>query len=76
MAWAKKDSIGYDGYEYLEIDKCADFERKLWFELVECMWKKHRSIYKNHLKYVRNDIVKPSASVSSATPSVLGRCIT
>ena len=23
------------------------------------MWMKHRSVYQDHLKYVRNDIVKP-----------------
>ena len=23
------------------------------------MWRKHRSVYQDHMKYVRNDIVKP-----------------
>ena len=23
------------------------------------MWRKHRSLYQDHMKYVRNDIVKP-----------------
>ena len=43
-AWSKKDSIGYDGHTYLGIDKCADFEREIWFELGKCMWRKHRSL--------------------------------
>ena len=57
--WEKLDTIGYDGNAYLEIDKCVDFERKLWFELVKCMCRKHRSVYQYHMKYFRNDIVKP-----------------
>ena len=39
-------------------DKCVDFERELWFELGKCMWRKHRSVYQDHMKYVHNDIVK------------------
>ena len=39
--------------------KCFNFERELWFELVKCMWRKHQSVYQDHLKYIHNDIVKP-----------------
>ena len=35
-----------------------DFERGFWFELGKCMWRKHRSVYQDHLRYVRNDTVK------------------
>ena len=41
------------------MDKCVDFERGVWFELGECMWIKHRSVYQDHLKYICDDIVKP-----------------
>ena len=55
----KTDTTRYDGYDYLARDKCVNFERELWFELGKCMWNKHPSFYQNHMKYVRNDIVKP-----------------
>ena len=57
--WEKSDTIRYDGHAYLAINNCVDFERELWFELVKCMWRKHRSVYQYHMKYVRNDTVKP-----------------
>ena len=53
------DTIGYDGHPYLAIDECVEFESELWFELGKCMWRKHRSVYQDHMKYVHNDIVKP-----------------
>ena len=39
--WVKMNTTGYDKHPYLAIDKCVDFERELWFELGECMWRKH-----------------------------------
>ena len=51
--------MGYDGHYYLARDKCVDFGRELWFELVKFMWRKHRSVYQYHMKYVCNDTVKP-----------------
>ena len=57
--WMKTDTIGYDGHLYLAIDKCVDFERELWFELENCMWRKHQSVYQDHMNYVCNNIVKP-----------------
>ena len=56
--WAKTDTIGYDGNSYLAIDKCVDFDKELWFKLGKCMWRKHQSVYQEHMKYVCNDIVK------------------
>ena len=56
--WAKSDTIRYDRHAYLAIDKCVDFERELWFDLRKCMWRKNRSVYQDHMTYVRNDIVK------------------
>ena len=57
--WAKTDTRGYDGNDYLDQDKCVDFNRELWFELGKCMCRKHLSVYQDHMKYVHNDIVKP-----------------
>ena len=49
----------YDGHDYLAQDECVEFERILWFELGRCMWRKHHIFYQDHMKYVRNDILKP-----------------
>ena len=57
--WEKTYTTGYDGHDYLARDKCVDFERELWFKLVKCMRRKHRSVYQDHMKYAHNDIVKP-----------------
>ena len=56
---AKSDTIRYDGHAYLAIDKCVDYERELWFDLVKCMWRKYQTVYLDRMKYVRNDILKP-----------------
>ena len=55
--WYKKDTTGYDGHEYLTWDKCIEFNRELWCELGECMWRKHQNVYQDHMKYICNDIV-------------------
>ena len=57
--WMKTDTTGYDGHDYLDLYKCVDFVSELWFELGKCMWRKHFSVYQDHMKYVYNDIVKP-----------------
>ena len=56
--WEKTDTPGYDGHPYLDNDKCIDFERELQFDLGKCTWRKHQSVYQDHMKYVRNDILK------------------
>ena len=50
--WSKKYEIGYDGDAYLGLEKCVDFEKELWSELEKCMWRKHQSVYQDHLKYI------------------------
>ena len=35
--WAKTDTTGYDGTDYLAQDKCVNFKRELWFDLGKCM---------------------------------------
>ena len=32
-AWAKTDTMGYDGHVYLAMDERVNFERGLWFKL-------------------------------------------
>ena len=56
--WANTDTIGYYGHDYLARDKWFDFERELWFESGKCMWRKHRSVYQDHMNYICNDIAK------------------
>ena len=48
--WVKKYGIGYDGHDYLGLDKFVNFEREIWFEWGEFMWRKHRRVYQYHLK--------------------------
>ena len=57
--WTKKDGIVYYGDACLGLDKCVDSEKYIWFELENSMLRKHQSVYQEHLKYVRNDILKP-----------------
>ena len=54
--WAKKYGIMYDGYAYLGIDKCVEFEKEVWLELGKCMWRKHQSVHQDHLENFSNDI--------------------
>ena len=55
---ANMDTTGYDVHDYLAQDKLINFERELWFELGKCIWRKHQSVYQDHMKYVHNDILK------------------
>ena len=57
--WDNTDTMEYDGHIFLARDKFIDFERDLWFELGKCMWRKHRSIYQDNMKYICNSIVNP-----------------
>ena len=59
LTWSKTDTTGYDVHDYLAGDKCVDFDKELWFKFWRCMWRKHCSVYQDHMKCVRNDIVKP-----------------
>ena len=55
---AKSDGINDNWDAYMGLEKCVDFKKELWFELVKCMWSKHPSVFQNHLEYICNDIVK------------------
>ena len=56
---ANTDTTRYDGHDYLARDKCVDSKRDLWLELEKCMWRKHRSVYQDHIYYVCKYSVKP-----------------
>ena len=57
--WANTYTTGYDVHGYFAWYNCVNFRKELWFELGKCIWRKHRNVYHNHMKYVCNDIVKP-----------------
>ena len=57
--WERKDVTGYDVDAYLGIDKCANLDKELWIKLGNCMWRKHQSVYQDHLIYICNNILKP-----------------
>ena len=57
--WTKAEVIDGSGDIYLGLDRYSNFEKYLWFELVQSMWRKHWSTLKYHVKYISNDIVKP-----------------
>ena len=40
-------------------ERCIGIECYIWFHLVKSLWKKHRSFFNKHLRYVTNDIHKP-----------------
>ena len=56
--WVKLDDVYADGGVYLGADRCIYFDRYIWLKLGNIMWKKHRSIFQYHVKYIHNDIVK------------------
>ena len=57
--WAKSDGLAYYRDAYLVLEKCVEFEKDVWFGLGEAMWRNHWSVFQDHLKFIRNDIVKP-----------------
>ena len=48
--WAKEDGIENNRDAYLRLENCVEFEKDLWFDLGKCMWRKHRSVFQDHLK--------------------------
>ena len=41
------------------MERCAYFEKELWFELGNITWWKDRPTFKELVKYIHNDIVNP-----------------
>ena len=56
--WEKLDGVDTAGDVYLGADRCLEFEKEIWFKLGKIMWKKHCSIFQDHVKYIHNDIFK------------------
>ena len=56
--WAKLYGIDVDMDAYLDANKCIKFEKYLLFEFGKIMWKKHWSVFQDHVKYIHNDNVK------------------
>ena len=50
LTWGNKYCIVYDRDAYLELDKSVNFEKDIWFNLGNCMWRKHQSVYQDHLE--------------------------
>ena len=40
-------------------ERCAYFDKELWFKLGKSVWSKHRSNFQDHVKYIHNYIVDP-----------------
>ena len=38
-------------------DRCSNNEKDIWFKFGNIMWRKHRSILQEHIKYIHNYIV-------------------
>ena len=57
--WSKLDVIYRAGDLFTGLEYCAHFEKAFWFQMKKSIWRKHRSNFHNHVKYVHNDIVKP-----------------
>ena len=47
------------GYPINGEERCAYFEKEFWFKFGKSMWRKKRSIFQDHVKYLHNDIVNP-----------------
>ena len=56
--WGKIQALDGSGDMYLVPYRCSDFEKYIWFELENSMWRKHRRTFQYHIKYIHNEIVK------------------
>ena len=41
------------------MDRSINSEKYIWFDLGKIVWKKHCSVFQDHIKYIHKDIVKP-----------------
>ena len=48
--WSKLDNIERVVDIFTGPQHCTYFEKDLWFELGKIMWRKHRSIFQDHMK--------------------------
>ena len=59
MDWSKQYGLDDDRDAYLGVDMYINFKKDVWFMLLKSMWKKHQSVFQDHVKYIHSDIVKP-----------------
>ena len=57
--WAKVDAIDVSVDPISGSERYTSFEKELWFDLGKNIWRKHRSAFWDHSKYIHNYIVKP-----------------
>ena len=57
--WSKQYGLDDDRDAYLGVDMYINFKKDVWFMLLKSMWKKHQSVFQDHVKYIHSDIVKP-----------------
>ena len=74
--WSKVDAINGLGEPIRGPERCTYFEKELCFDLRKIMWRKHRSSFQDHVKYVHNYSVKPFRVEISSTMSASVRCMT
>ena len=43
----------------MRLDKYVDFKKDIWSKFGRAMWRKHQSVYQDHLEYICNVILKP-----------------
>ena len=55
---SKMDRCDAAGEPTRGTERCSCFDKDLWFELGNIIWRKNRSIFKDHVKYIHYDIVK------------------
>ena len=57
--WSRVDGC-YASGDLINIAYCCTYiDKELWFDLGKSMWSNHSYIFKYHVKYIHNDIVKP-----------------
>ena len=57
--WSKVDTINGTGDLFSGPEHCTYSEKEMWFELGNSIQKKHMITFQDHVKYIRNDIMKP-----------------
>ena len=58
--WDKVMGTNSDEEPVSRSELCDDFNNYIWFKLGNGMGSNHHSTFKYHMKYINNDIMKPS----------------
>ena len=74
--WVKLNAIDGAGDIFTGPKWCNYFEKELWFQLVNNMWRKHWSTFQDHAKYIHNDTVKNFRFRIPITMIASARCMT